>query len=65
MTGPRVECRKPNGINILTTQVRILVSRRLIVKNNETRAWQDLKMTCYTMLVIALLVTVVHVVVGG
>ncbi len=65
MTGPRVECRKPNGINILTAQVQLSVSRRLIVKDNETRAWQVWKATCYTMLVIALLVTVVHVVVGG
>ncbi len=34
------------------------------MKDNETRAGQTWKTTCYTMLVIALLVTVVHVVVG-
>ena len=32
------------------------------MKDNETRAWRDWKMTCYTVLVIALLVTVAHVV---
>lgn len=35
------------------------------MKDNETRAWRDWKMTCYTVLVVALLVTVVHLVVGG
>lgn len=62
MTGPCVECHKPNGINILTAQIQISVNKRLIVKDNETRAWQVWKATCYTILVIALLVTVVHVV---
>jgi t-SNARE complex subunit (syntaxin) len=35
------------------------------VKDNETRAWRDWKMTCYTVLVIALLLTVAHVVSGA
>jgi hypothetical protein len=64
MTGPLVECRKPNGIHILITQVRISVSRRLIGKDNETRAWQAWKTMCYTTPVTALLLTVVHVVTG-
>lgn len=33
--------------------------------DNETRAWQAWKMTCGTVLVIALLLTVIHLVVGG
>jgi len=35
------------------------------MKDNETRAWQAWKTTCYTMLAIALLLTVVHVVLGA
>jgi hypothetical protein len=34
------------------------------VKDDETRAWRDWKTTCYTVLLIALLVTAAHVVVG-
>ncbi len=33
--------------------------------DDETRAWQAWKMTCGTVLVIALLLTVVHIVVGS
>ncbi len=32
--------------------------------DNETRAWQAWKITCGTVLVIALLLTVVHLVMG-
>lgn len=39
-------------------------SRRLVVGDNETRAWQAWKITCGTVLVIALLLTVVHLVMG-
>jgi len=35
------------------------------VNHNDTRAWQAWKMTCYTVLIIALVITVVHVVFGG
>ncbi len=34
------------------------------MKDNETQAWQAWKITCYTVLVIALLITIAHVVVG-
>jgi hypothetical protein len=65
MTGPLVECRKPNGITHTHHSSPDFSERRPIVKNNETRAWQAWKTTCYTTLVIALLLTVVHVVVGS
>lgn len=35
------------------------------MNDNDTRAWQAWKMTCYTVLIIALAITVVHVVYGG
>jgi hypothetical protein len=35
------------------------------VNDNETQAWQAWKMTLYTVLIIALLITVVHVAMGG
>jgi len=50
---------------ITTTFVFTKILRRLIVENNETRAWQAWKMTCGTVLVIALVLTVMHLVVGG
>ena len=53
-TGPRVECRK-RMVHILPSSPG--TRRRLIVKDNETRD-AGLKITCYTMLVIALLLTV-------
>ena len=34
------------------------------MKNHETRAWRNWKITCYTVMVIALLVTVSHLVLG-
>jgi t-SNARE complex subunit (syntaxin) len=37
----------------------------MIVKNHETRAWRSWKITCYTVMVIALLVTVAHLVLGA
>ena len=64
MIDARVECRNMNGINILTTQVTIPVRRRLIVEDNEMRAWRAWKITCCTVLVLALLVTAVHIVAG-
>lgn len=50
---------------ITTTFMFTKILRRLIVENNETRAWQAWKMTCGTVLVIALVLTVMHLVVGG
>lgn len=34
------------------------------MKDNETQAWQGWKITCYTVLVIALVVTVAHLAFG-
>lgn len=34
------------------------------MNDNETRAWKDWKMTFYGVLIVALVATVVHVVVG-
>jgi hypothetical protein len=35
------------------------------MKDNETQAWQALKITCYTVLVVALLATIAHVALWG
>jgi hypothetical protein len=49
--------------NLLTTKSRSKYGE-VIVKNHETRAWQAWKTTYYTVLVIALFITVAHVIVG-
>jgi hypothetical protein len=51
-------------VDRITPDVWFRVNRRLIMKDNETQAWQAWKITCYTVLVIALLITIAHVVVG-
>jgi hypothetical protein len=51
-------------VDRITPDVWFKVNRRLIMKDSETQSWQAWKITCYTVLVIALLITVVSVVVG-
>lgn len=48
----------------MTSDLWFKVNRRLIVNDDDTRAWQAWKITCGTVLVIALLLTVVHLVMG-
>lgn len=52
-------------LNAIATWVLMSVNRRLIVKDNETQAWQAWKITWYTVPVIALLATVAHVALWG
>jgi hypothetical protein len=52
-------------VDRITPGVWFKANRRLTVNDNDTRAWQAWKMTCYTVLIIALVITVVHVVFGG
>lgn len=51
-------------VDRMTSDLWFKVNRRLIVNDDDTRAWQAWKITCGTVLVIALLLTVVHLVMG-
>lgn len=48
----------------MTPDVWFRVNRRLIMKDNETREWQVWKITFCVVVIVALFITVAHVVVG-
>lgn len=58
---------RPNAkrrVDRMTPDVWFKVNRRLIVNDDERRAWQAWKVTYYTVLVIALVAAIAHVLVG-
>jgi len=51
-------------VDQITPNVWFKANRRLIMKDNETQAWQVWKITFCVVVIVALLITVAHVVVG-
>ena len=51
-------------VDRMTPDVWFKANRRLIMKDNETQAWQVWKITFCAVVIVALLITAAHVVVG-
>ncbi|QPD02369.1 MAG: hypothetical protein Nkreftii_000143 [Candidatus Nitrospira kreftii] len=51
-------------VDRMTPDVWFKVNRRLIMKDNETQAWQAWKIAFCVVVIVALFITVAHVVVG-